>query len=65
MALLPEGLSAPFCPSFLIGGSSQGTVSILKDREMIAFWSFSGFGGRRLGSAGLVVWSGAVLPDHA
>ena len=65
VALVSGGLSVPFVSSFLIGGSSQGTVPIQKDREMIAFWSFSGFGGRRLRSVGSVFRSGAVLPDHA
>ena len=37
----------------------------MKDPEMMAFWSFSGFGGWRLGSAGLVFRSGVVLSDHA
>ena len=37
----------------------------MKDLEMMAFWSFWRFGGRRLGSAGLVFRSGAVRSDHA
>ena len=34
---------------------------ILQDREAITFWSFSGYGGRRMGSAGWVFWLGAFL----
>ena len=38
---------------------------ILQDLQMIAFWSFWRFGGRRMGSVGLVFRLGAFLPDHA